>query len=116
MFLFLQLRYIELIVEISILFRLQKIMTEHGKSNTNFTKKILIMKIINEVVKTIVTTGYCLHSILFGPNLIIRLRLHVVPTTELHPKHRTALNPSPRLVRFISRTTRAPAIQIFSTP
>jgi len=68
------------------------------------------MKIINEVVKTIVTTGYCLHINLFGPNLIIRLRLHVVPNTELRSKHRTALNPSTRLVRPLRRTARAPAI------
>jgi len=64
--------------------------------------KILIMKVINEILKIIVTTGYCLHIILFGPNLIKRLPLDV-PTTELRPKHKTALNPSPRLVCPIRR-------------
>jgi len=67
------------------------------------------MKIINEIVKSIVTTGYCLHVILFGPNLINRLPLDV-ETTELRPKHRTALNHSARLVRLMRWTARAPAI------
>jgi len=35
-------------------------------------------------VKSIFTIGYyCLHIILFGPNLIIRLRFDVLPTREI---------------------------------
>jgi hypothetical protein len=46
MFLFLQLHFIELIVEMLILFGLQKVTTEHlavcdaSNSNTNFTKDV----------------------------------------------------------------------------
>jgi hypothetical protein len=114
MFLFSQLHYIELIVEISILFRLQKIVTEHGwfvmlQSTIRTSPKILIMRTMNEVVKAIFTTGDCLNIILFGPNLIIRLRFDV-PNTELRPKHWTALTSPPRLVRPTRRTARAPAI------
>jgi hypothetical protein len=41
-------------------------------------------KVKIEVVKTVFKIGYyCLHIILFGFNLIIRLRYYVLPTTEI---------------------------------
>jgi hypothetical protein len=77
MFLFSQLHFIEIIVEISILFRLQKNGTEHGlfvmlQSPIRTSPKMLIMKIsrwtpnlekkdLIEAMKTITTIGYYLH-------------------------------------------------------
>jgi len=47
---------------------------------SNLEKNVYI-----DAVKTIFTIGYyCLHIILFGPNLIIRLRFDVLPTTEIY--------------------------------
>ena len=90
------------IVEISILFRLQKYpdgtwaVCGASKSNSNFTEDTFVALITN------FTIGYyCQHIILFEPSLMIRLRFDIVPTTEV--RH------SPML-----RAARAPAIQIFS--
>ena len=84
------------------------------QSTIRTSPKILIMKIINEVVKAIVTTGYCLHIILYGPNLIIRLRFDVVPNTELRPKHRTALNPPPARPSYASDSQSPYHLNIFN--
>jgi len=56
------------------------LITKLSRWTLNLEKKVYI-----DVVKTVFTIGYyCLHIILFGPNLIIRLRFEVLPTTEIY--------------------------------
>jgi len=79
--------------------------------------KMLIMKLSHwtpnleknvyiEVVKTIFPIGYdFLYIILFGPNLIIRLRFDVLPTTEISVifLHISVENETPTQVKLIMK-------------
>ena len=100
MFLFSQLHFIELL-KFQFFLRYKKIGTkcyvvcDASQSPIRTLPKMLIEKLSRwspklekkvkiDVVKTVFTIGYyCLHIILFGPNLIILYRLDVLPTTEI---------------------------------
>ena len=69
------------------------VVCDTSKSNVNFTKDVNETLRLNaepreesldQVVKAMFTFGYyCLHIILFEPNLIIRLRFDALPTTVI---------------------------------